>query len=74
MYCMNLLIEYFIWFFFFILFKVFDFFYLDGDFNNYLIYFWRVIVFLVMGKLKFVLFDLIKVIELKLDFIVVSFK
>lgn len=60
--------------FFFILFKVFDFFYLDGDFNNYLIYFWRVIVFLVMGKLKFVLFDLIKVIELKLDFIVVSFK
>lgn len=74
MYCMNLLIEYFIWFFFFILFKVFVFFYLDGDFNNYLIYFWRVIVFLVMGKLKFVLFDLIKVIELKLDFIVVSFK
>lgn len=61
-------------FFFFLFYLRFFIFYLDGDFNNYLIYFWRVIVFLVMGKLKFVLFDLIKVIELKLDFIVVSFK
>lgn len=60
--------------FFFLFYLRFMIFYLDGDFNNYLIYFWRVIVFLVMGKLKFVLFDLIKVIELKLDFIVVSFK
>lgn len=59
---------------FFLFYLRFLIFYLDGDFNNYLIYFWRVIVFLVMGKLKFVLFDLIKVIELKLDFIVVSFK
>lgn len=61
-------------FYFFLFYLRFLIFYLDGDFNNYLIYFWRVIVFLVMGKLKFVLFDLIKVIELKLDFIVVSFK
>lgn len=73
MHCMNFLIEHFVSPPL-ILFKVFDFFYSDGDPNNYLTYFRRATVFLAMGKSKSALPDLTKVIELKPDFTAVSFK
>lgn len=47
---------------------IFFLFILEGDLDNFLIYFKRVIVLFVMGRLKFVLFDLDRVFELRFDF------
>jgi len=46
--------------------------FLEGDPNNYLTYFKRGTVYLALGKSKFALMDLDKVLQLKPDFTSVS--